>query len=62
MGKDQLPQNQSDGEMTKVGVACSCHAGGRPLDTEMTKVASGAFQCQKCGKMWGQPPVEKKGS
>lgn len=60
MSKDRLPQNQSDGEMTKVGVACKCHEGGRPSDGEMTKLASGAFQCIKCGRMWDQPPAEKK--
>ena len=57
----KLPQNQDDDEMTKVGVSCQCHAGNRPQEGEMTKLASGSHQCRTCGKVWGAAPAKKGG-
>jgi hypothetical protein len=59
--RPKLPQNQDDGEMTKVGVSCQCHAGEKPLEGEMTKIAQGAYQCKACGKTWGGAPTANKG-
>ena len=62
MSSPKLPQNQDDGEMTKVGVSCQCHVGVRPQEGEMTKLAHGAHQCQSCGQTWGVTLVKKGGS
>jgi len=58
MSSEKTPQNQNDGEMTKLGVSCKCSEGLRPTDGEMTKLASGAHQCPNCGKAWGQAPAK----